>query len=125
MNFILEPAQLTIKMEGFEKFWALKSRLQIPQYAIENITYDLGKPQVSALHRPFFRFPGSALPGILFAGTYMKRGERDFWYLNMQQEGVLSMTFRPGTLNYDRAILSCASPEMAAQIIAWWKAGVH
>jgi hypothetical protein len=118
MKFIIEQNQLTIQLEGLEKFWALKSRLQIPAYAIADITFVNEKP-VMKDQWSFFRFPGARIPGVLLAGTYLRRGERDFWYLNYRQVGVLTIMFKPQTLNYDRVVLSCKR-DIAEQLAAWW-----
>lgn len=118
MKYITEQNQLTVQLEGLEKLWALKSRLQIPAYTIADITFVNEGPNTKG-RWSFLRFPGARIPGILLAGTYTKRGERDFWYIHGKQKGILTITFKPETLNYDRALLSC-SRDIAEHLAAWW-----
>jgi hypothetical protein len=118
VNYITEQNQLTVQLEGLEKLWALKSRLQIPAYAIADIAFVDEQPRMKG-QWSFVRFPGARIPGVLLAGTYHKRGERDFWYLDVRQKGVLTIVFKPETLNYDRVLLSC-NRDIAEHLAAWW-----
>lgn len=59
-NFIFE-------IKGLHKLWAFKSQLTIPEeHIIEAVSYD------KTLHSFFgLRMPGTNLPGIITAGSYM------------------------------------------------------
>jgi hypothetical protein len=59
-NFVFE-------IKGFHKLWALKSRLTIPAAHIANVY-----PYTNEL-KGFFglRMPGTSIPGIITAGTYL------------------------------------------------------
>lgn len=111
---------LLIEMQGMEKFWTMKSKITLPRTSIADIEYDPSLPPRKALALPFFKFPGSVLPGIMFAGTFIKPGERDFWYIRMKNAGVISITTKKGSFSYDRIMLSC-TPEIAQDIADWWK----
>lgn len=111
---------LRIEMQGLEKFWTLKSRIVLPRAAIANIEYDPAVPPKKTLALPFFKFPGTVLPGIMFAGTFVKRGEREFWYIHFKNPGVISITTKQGSFNYDRIMLTC-TPEIAQDIADWRK----
>lgn len=119
MRFIEEANQLTIKLEGLEQLWALKRRLQIPHFAIEQIDYIVQPPVMKDLWG-YWRIPGTALPWRFFAGSYTRKGEREFWYLRMQQPGVLVITIKPDTLNYTKIRITCV-PEIAQSIADWWQ----
>ncbi len=119
MQFITEPNQLTIKLEGFEKLWALKRRLQIPHYAILEVDY-LGRQPTMQDLKGFLRFPGTSLPWLFLAGSYRRGKEREFWYVQMKQPGLLTITLKPDALNYDKIRLTC-SPEVAQSVADWWQ----
>jgi hypothetical protein len=119
MQFITEPNQLTIKLEGFEKLWALKRRLQIPHYAILEVDY-LSSPPALQDFKGFLRFPGTSWPWRFLAGSYNRGKEHEFWYIQMKQPGLLVITLKPGTLNYDKVRLTC-SPEVAQEVADWWQ----
>lgn len=120
MKYIIEPNQLTIKLEGFEKLWALKSRLQIPVYAIAMIDFVAEQPMVQDF-KGFLRLPGIALPWRFYAGSHRKGSEREFWYVRMKQSGVLVVTLKSGTLSYSKVRLTC-TPGIAQEIVDWWQA---
>ncbi len=119
MKFITEPNQLTITLEGFEQVWALKRRLQIPHYAIAAVDFVAQQPVLQD-YKGFLRFPGTALPWRFLAGSYNRKNTREFWYVRMQQPGVLTITIKPETLNYDKIRLTC-SPEIAQSVVDWWQ----
>jgi hypothetical protein len=56
----------------------------------------------------------------VLAGSYLKRGERDFWYLKMRQTGVLTIMLKPDAISYDRIMVTC-TPEIAQAIAGWWQ----
>lgn len=119
MKIFGEGDQLTIQLEGLEKLWALKSRIKIPRQVISNINLLEESPKKN-FALPFIKFPGTVLPGVLLAGSFIKPGERDFWYLRVHHPGVLSIDLDPGSFAYDRIMVSCDS-DSAAQAINWWR----
>ncbi len=119
MNFLLEPDQLTIKLEGVEQIWALKRRLRIPNDAIAGVDYLTAVPSMQD-YRGHLRFPGTAVPWQFLAGSYLRRGDREFWYVKMRQPGVLVLTLKPGMLDYDRIRITC-TPDIAQDIADWWQ----
>jgi hypothetical protein len=119
MKFMLEPNQITIKLEGFEQLWALKRRLQIPHYAIADVNYEAQVPTMRDF-RGYLRMPGTSVPWRFLAGSYRGEGQREFWYIHMQQPGVLTLHLTAETLNYDRIRVTC-EPEIAQDIADWWQ----
>ncbi len=67
---------LTIRVQGADKFWALKSELKIPLDHIVDVTYD---PEIAKAWYHGLKMPGSQIPGVLTAGTFYKAGEKVFW----------------------------------------------
>lgn len=119
MKVIAHPDGLLIKLEGLERLWALRRQLSIPKQVIASVQFlDEKPPQNFAL--PFIKLPGTVLPKILMAGQFVKPGERDFWYLRVQHEGMVSIRSKPGSFKYDRVLLSCDA-ETANDIVQWWK----
>lgn len=120
MWFTGEANQLTIKLEGLEQLWALKRRIQIPHYAILAIDFVAQEPAMQDF-RGYLRFPGASVPWRFLAGSYRRHGKREFWYIRMRQPGLLTITLKPGTLNYDKVRVTC-SPEDAQNVTDWWRA---
>jgi hypothetical protein len=119
MNFLLDPEQLIIKLEGAEQLWALKRQVRIPQEALINVDYLSSVPTLQD-YRGYFRFPGTALPWRFFAGSYVRNGQHEFWYVKMRQPGVLVLTLQPALLEYDKVRITC-SPDIAQDIADWWQ----
>jgi hypothetical protein len=59
---------------GLVRLWALSSGVDVP---LTNVV-DVGVSERSGLLRGF-RAPGTHLPGIMTAGTFRSRGEKDLW----------------------------------------------
>ena len=118
MKFALGDIQLTVTFEGFERLWALKHRLQIPQHAITGVDYIAQQPTMQDF-AGYLRFPGTAVPWHFLAGSYRKKDTREFWYVKMRQPGMLVLHLKPGSFYYDRIRLTC-SPEIAQSIADWW-----
>ena len=119
MRFIPQSNQLTIKLEGMEQLWALKRRLQIPQYAIEDVDFVPTQPTMQDFWG-YVRLPGTSLPGRFLAGSFRRREDREFWYMHMHTPGLLTLYLKPGTLNYDKIRVTC-TPEIAQDIADWWR----
>jgi len=108
MKTIADKERILVRLEGLEKLWALKTKLEIPRASISRIDYSDQKPTMKGLGG-FFRFPGTSLPGAFLAGRFIKKGERDFWLLRMRQPGVLTIKLKPKTFRYDRIMLTASA----------------
>ena len=74
--------KLTVEMLGWDKLWALKSRLEIPLAHVSGIRSGAGE-------RPCgLRLPGTYIPRLITAGTYVKAGRRVFWAVHDPRQTV-------------------------------------
>lgn len=64
---------LVVDVQGWDKLWALKSRLEIP---LEHIS---GVRTASNERAKGIRLPGTHLPGVITAGTFLQEGNWVFW----------------------------------------------
>ena len=119
MRFITEPKQLIIELEGLEKVWGLKSRLAIPRADITEVDFRAQRPVMQDFSG-WLRVPGTAIPWYFLAGTYRRKGEKEFWYVRMREPGLLIIEIKPEQASqfYDRLRVSC-DPETAQQIADW------
>jgi len=63
---------LTIEVQGWDKLWSLTSRLEIPlEHVIDVRPAD---DQVEGI-----RAPGTHVPGVITAGTFVQEGNSVFW----------------------------------------------
>lgn len=81
----ISTAELNITPRGLNRVWAFRRRLSIPLQAVKGArvvsgTRDLPKG---------LRLPGTAIPGLMLAGTYVTHGEKSFYLLRDGKELVL------------------------------------
>lgn len=77
--------QLVVTMRGLDRLWSLRHRVVVPLAHVRGATADPGVGRESA----GVRAPGTHLPRLITAGTYLKDGERTFWNLRSSQEPVV------------------------------------
>ena len=69
----IADGKLVVEVQGFDKLWAFKSRLEIPLEHISGV-------RSAADERPRgIRAPGTYIPGIIMAGTFHQGGKKVFW----------------------------------------------
>jgi hypothetical protein len=73
------------QIKGMHKLWAFKSELKIPiehvLKAYQDIDIVKGKKG--------FRFPGTSIPGIINAGTFLNNGETIFWDVSNTDNAIV------------------------------------
>jgi hypothetical protein len=121
MKLELNADVLTIAFEGWERMWALRRRLIIPRGKIVHAEWR-GEPFV--IHAGL-RLAGTAVPGVLAAGTFFGQGMKQFLYVRRPQgwrrataANVLVLDLHD--MFYARVMLSCLQAE-AAGVIGWAK----
>ncbi len=67
--------QVTIHISGWDKFFALKGTVSFPHASITQVyEYD------QSISPPWLKNPGTAIPGVIIAGSYQNLGDRkEFW----------------------------------------------
>jgi hypothetical protein len=99
----IDGEQLVVEIEGLDKLWALRSRLEIPLAEVRGATADPGM----AGEPKGFRAPGTHIPGVLAAGTFHVDGERIFWDVHDPAKiVVIELTGEP----YRRLVIQVDDP---------------
>ncbi len=67
---------LVVHVKGWDKVWALKSELSIPIHHVVR-----AEPAGDEARQWWkgWRMPGTSIPGVITAGTFLKDGARVFW----------------------------------------------
>lgn len=97
---------LTIQFEPWERVWAIHPSKEI-QIPVEHITRAwLGMPKSSWKE---LRVPGSFIPGLIKAGTYITPRGKEFWYVTRKKQYAVTieLTGEP----YARLVLGVERPE--------------
>jgi hypothetical protein len=82
----IDDGTAVFEVEGFDKVWALRSRLQIPLAHITDV--ESGRDQVSRWWHGF-KIMGADLPGMFAAGTFYYHGELVFWDVHDPTETII------------------------------------
>lgn len=81
-----DDTTLTIKVQGADKFWALKSELKVPLEHVVEANYD---PEVARGWYHGLKLPGSNIPGVLTAGTFYRQGQKVFWDVHHPDKTII------------------------------------
>lgn len=109
-NVTIDGATLRIALEGMDKVWALKGDLEVPLAQIERVL--VAPPDVKPQG---LRAPGTALPGVIYAGTWRGRGTKEFWNVRRHHERTLVLDLAGS--DYTRIAIEVEDPAtLAAEI---------
>jgi len=101
---------LTVRLHGREVVWALRRRVAVPLTRVRGARLD---PAAARAPRGF-RWPGSRLPGVITAGTFVRKGGRDFWSVRDPTKAVvIALADKP----YARLIVQVADPQATVAAI--------
>lgn len=80
----LSSESLELDIKGWDQLWSLKGAVTIPRASIRAVSrYD------GELRPPFWRMPGTSIPGVIAAGTYYGDGRKEFWMSRFGETGVV------------------------------------
>jgi hypothetical protein len=77
-NFLFE-------VKGMHKLWAFKSEIKIP---FEHVLKAYQDTEI-VKGKKGFRFPGTSIPGIINAGTFLNNGETNFWDVSNPDNAIV------------------------------------
>ena len=103
----LTERDLIVHLGFWEALAALSKSIRVPLSHVRGATDDEGF-QGAALG---LRAPGTAIPGVISAGTYRKRGEKLFAYVT---RGTHPVVIELSDQRWDRIVLGVADAREAA-----------
>src|SRR5438445_10078919 len=104
--------KLLVEMQGWDKRWAFKSRLEIP---IEHIKAVRADPAIARGPRKGIRTLGTYLPGVITAGSFRQEGDRIFWNVH-HPENVIVIELHDE--RYAKLVIEVAEPAVAVATIS-------
>ena len=107
----IEGADLVLEVQGFDKIWSLRSRLQIPLAHIRAI-----HPAPDEARRWFhgLKLAGSHIPGVISAGTFYEDHGLVFWDVHDPDNAVaLDLVDE----RYHRLVVEVADPGAAIRLV--------
>lgn len=106
----ISPDRVDVRLRGFNRFWAFKRELSIPMANVKDATYVPYAPGfIGGL-----RWPGTAIPGVMTAGTYLSRGSKSFFAVH---RGENALVLELDDWKYRRVIVDTKDPDVLASQI--------
>ncbi len=76
VDITVGPTGIVVRPLGWYKLWSFKSELRIPRAAISSVHVAARKSLAMTLG---LRMPGTSIPGVITAGSYVSSGNKQFW----------------------------------------------
>ncbi len=105
VDVTIEGDRAVFAVEGLDKLWALRSRLEIPLAHITDV--ESNHEQVGRWWHGF-KIAGTDMPGLFAAGTFFFHGELVFWDVRSPADTIIV------SLNHERykkLIVQVADPD--------------
>jgi hypothetical protein len=81
----LNDTTLTVKIEGWDRVWALKSQLEIPLEHVREARVD---PEARMSWKTL-KIAGAHLPGVISAGRFYEHGDLTFWDVRDAEKAIV------------------------------------
>jgi hypothetical protein len=111
VDLSVAEGNLVLHVRGADKFWSLKSTLEIPLEHIAGVRAD---PEVARGWWHGFKMAGTDLPGVLLAGTFYQHGKRIFWDVHHPDNTIVIELHDE---RYAELIVEVADPAAAVELI--------
>jgi len=100
----IEQGDLVVEVRGWSRLWTFKRRLRVPLSQISAVRWD---PTVAKGWWKGWRIPGTHIPGAIVAGTFYRRGGREFWDV---RDGSNAVTIELERSRYRRLVVDVVDP---------------
>lgn len=107
----IQGDRAVLELEHWDKFWALRSRLEIPLAHIKAVRAD---PTVTLGWFDRLKLMGTYLPGVIAAGTFYQDGGLAFWDVKDPSKAVV-IDLHDET--YRRLVIEVADPTATAAML--------
>ena len=107
----LSEDTLSVHVQGMDRLWALRSRLEIP------LAHVSGAEAAAEVARGWWqgiRSGGTHVPGVITAGTFHQEGERVFWDVHDPEKAIV---IRLRDERYARLVIEVEDPSATVAAI--------
>ncbi len=118
---LLTNGSFTVTFVGWEHTTTLRSEVSIPRPRITSMEFHDEYSDPGGV----WRSGGTGIPGVLYAGRFRRRGQREVWFLQgargirrVRARNVLEVTSDQPDAR--RLLLTC-DPTEADRILAWYR----
>jgi len=99
------------EVQGLDKLWSFKSRLEIP---VKNIQTAYQDPNCAMDWFDSVKLLGTSVPGIFRAGTFYQKGDRVFWDVHDLQNAIVVELDHE---HFSKLIIEVADPVSAINLL--------
>jgi hypothetical protein len=107
----LDGDTLTVRVTGLDQVLALKHSLEVPLEHVAAIDQDSGEA-ARIFHG--LRLPGTSIPGVITAGSYLRAGEWSFWDVHDPDKAVI---IRLNDEHYSRVVVQVDDPQATIELV--------
>ena len=111
VEITIANSKMSVKVQGSDRLWALKSHLEIP---LEHVAEARMDTETASRWFEGLRMGGTDIPGVFKAGTYLDKDGRVFWDVRHPEKTVVIKLL--GGL-YKELIVEVENPESVAAMI--------
>ena len=111
VHITVEGNRVRFEVVGWDKLWALTSKLEIPLSHILGVRAD---PEPARGWRHGFRMPGTEIPGVLTAGTFIQKDGEVFFDVH-NPDGTIVVDLEHE--QYKRLIIEVEDPAAAVALL--------
>ena len=112
IDVTIQEGRAIFEVEGWDKLWALKSRLEIPLDHVKGVRVD---DEAAKGWWHGVKLGGSDLPGVITAGTFYRKGRLVFYDTHKPEHTIVVDLDHE---NYDTLILQVRDPALAVKTIS-------
>lgn len=106
-SITLTSTRAVFEPQGWSRVWALKRRIKVPLAAIRLVRR--APAGVGSGWWKGLRLPGTHLPGVIVAGSYLVEGQWEFW--DVRGEGRSAIEVHLSGTRYSRLVVDVADPD--------------
>lgn len=106
----IEGTDLVVEVQGMDKLWSLKSRINIPLAHVRGATSDPGVVGDGQ----GLKLGGARIPGVIVAGTFRQDGEWVFWDVHDKAKAVV-IELQEET--YARLVVEVPDPRATVELV--------
>lgn len=111
----VSDGQAVIAPRGLSRLWTLHGPITVALSAIRRVRR--AEPGIGLGWWKGWRLPGTHLPGVITAGSYLRDGQWEFWDVRGRGDSAIEIELS-GT-RYNRLVVDVASPDAAvARLLA-------
>ena len=119
VNVSIDGDRAIFELEGFDKLWAFRSRLQIP---LAHITDVAGNDGRVGRWWHGFKIIGTEFPGLLGVGSFYYHGEMVFWDVRDPEQAIIISLDHE---HYKKLIIEVDDPAQTVSLLREAIASAH